>query len=36
MANVILVNNDVNADADGDLVGDDDFEVFQLRFQLNF
>lgn len=36
MANYMIVNNDAHADAAGTLRGDDDFKVFQMRFQLNF
>lgn len=36
MANYVIVDNDKEANADGSLLGDDDFKVFQVRFQLNF
>lgn len=36
MGNLSRVDHDEFADEDGDLVGDDDFSIFQLRFQLNF
>lgn len=35
-ANYIIVNNDLNADQDGDVAGDDDFDVMQLRMQYDF
>ncbi|MCG8522827.1 MAG: hypothetical protein MI744_11550 [Pseudomonadales bacterium] len=36
MANYIKVDGDENADADGDVTGDDDPDLFQLRFQADF
>jgi phosphate-selective porin OprO/OprP len=36
MANYILVNNDDDANADNDVIGDDDSKVFQARFQIDF
>ena len=36
MANYIFVDNDENADADGDVPGDDDPRIFQTRFQIDF
>jgi phosphate-selective porin OprO/OprP len=36
MGNLSRVDHDEFADEDGDLDGDDDFSIFQLRFQLNF
>lgn len=36
MANYIFVDNDKNADADGDLTGNDDPGIFQTRFQIDF
>ena len=36
MANYIMVENDEDANADGDAIGDDDPNAFQFRFQLAF
>ena len=36
MANYIMINNDVNADDDGDVIGNDDPGAFQLRLQGEF
>ena len=36
MVNVALVNNDAFADANGDAIGSDDFEIVQTRFQVTF
>jgi len=36
MANYIWVDNDENADADGDLSGDNDPRIFQTRVQMDF
>jgi hypothetical protein len=36
MANVVVVDNDEFADADGDFAGNDDFTAFQMRFQISF
>ena len=36
MANYVIVDTDENADADGDFLGDDDFKIFQMRFQVIF
>jgi len=36
MANYIMVDNDELADDDGDVQGDDDPKIFQLRAQLDF
>ena len=36
MANFIIVDNDENADGDGDYVGNDDFKVFAIRLQYLF
>ncbi len=36
MVNYVIVNNDAHADAAGTRRGDDDFKVFQMRFQVNF
>lgn len=36
MFNYIIVDNDEDSDADGDLVGDDDPRIFQTRFQIDF
>ncbi|WP_164453867.1 OprO/OprP family phosphate-selective porin [Thiorhodococcus minor] len=36
MANYIRVDNDANADDDGDVAGDDDPRIIQLRAQIDF
>ena len=36
MTNYILVDNNVNADDDGDVNGDNDLGIFQLRMQADF
>lgn len=36
MANYIFIDNDDDADADGDLIGNDDPQIFQTRIQLDF
>lgn len=36
MANYIRIDNDKNADADGDLTGNDTPQIFQTRFQIDF
>ncbi len=36
MANYILVNNNINADDNGDVFGNDDPALFQTRFQIDF
>ena len=36
MTNYILVDNNLNADDDGDVSGDDDLGIFQLRMQADF
>lgn len=36
MANYVLVNNDRFADADGNLNGNDDFDLLQVRLQADF
>ncbi len=36
MANYVMVNNDENANADGDLEGNDDYGIFQMRVQAAF
>lgn len=36
MANYIMVNNDLNADDDGDVMGSDDVNLLQLRLQADF
>jgi phosphate-selective porin OprO/OprP len=35
-AEYIMVDNDENADADGDLIGDDDYGIFQMRVLAAF
>ncbi|MCD4668842.1 MAG: porin [Actinomycetia bacterium] len=36
MTNYIMVDNDEHADADGDVIGNDDPKIFQTRFQVDF
>jgi len=36
MFNYLRVDNDDDADADGDVAGDDDPEILQLRAQIDF
>lgn len=36
MANYFFVDNDENASDDGDMSGDDDSGIFQIRTQINF
>ena len=36
MVNYNIVDNSDNADMDGALIGDDDFNVFQMRAVVNF
>ncbi len=36
MGNYVRVDNDINADEDGGVIGDDDPNIWQMRFQLDF
>lgn len=36
MTNVVIVDHDQFADADGDYTGNDDFRIWQVRFQYDF
>ena len=36
MANYVRVDNDKNADDDGNVAGGDDPQIFQLRMQIHF
>ena len=36
MANYILVDNDIYADDAGDVTGNDDPDIFQMRLQVDF
>jgi phosphate-selective porin OprO/OprP len=36
MTNYVFANNDEYADDDGDLIGNDDINIFQIRMQISF
>ena len=36
MLNYIFVNTDMFANDDGEVLGDDDPQIFQMRFQYHF